>query len=252
MTAAVLALWGREVRTFLRDRARIAGALAQPLAFWALLGFGFGPSFRAPEGSSAGVGYGTFLFPGMIALVVVFTAIFSTIYVVEQRRTGFLQGVLVAPVPRLAIALGSALGGATLALAQAVLFGAAIPLLGLAPGAGGVALALAHVLLLGLAFTALGFVLAWRVETTRAYHGLMTALLMPLWALSGAVFPVDGLPAALGWLVRANPVTYAVEGLRGALLGASTVAPGVALAVAAAFCAAMLALAARTARRSPG
>ena len=250
MTAAVLALWGRELRTFLRDRVRVAGALAQPVLFWLLLGFGFGPSFRAPGGAAAGVGYGTYLLPGMLALVVVFTAIFTTLYVVEERQQGFLQAVLVAPVPRAAIALGVALGGASLALLQALPFGLALPVLGVRVGMGGVGLALVHLALLGLAFTALGFVLAWRVGTTRAYHGLMNALLLPLWLLSGAVFPVEGLTPALGWLVRLNPVTYAVEGLRGALLGASWAPAGLALAVSAAFCAAMLALAAAAARRS--
>ena len=250
MTAAVLALWARELRTFLRDRARVAGAVAQPVGFWALLAFGFGPSFRAPAGAAAGLGYGTYLLPGTLALVAVFTAIFATIYVVEERKAGFLQAVLVAPVPRAAIALGVALGGATLALLQALPFGLALPFLGVPLRVGGAALALVHLALLGLAFTALGFALAWRVQTTRAYHGLMNALLLPLWALSGAVFPVEGLTPALAWAVRLNPVTYAVEGLRGALLGASWAPAGLALGVNAVFCAAMLGLATATARRA--
>lgn len=248
--SVVLALWRRELTTFLRDRARVAGALAQPLLFWALLAFGFGPSFRGPDGAAGAAGFGAFLAPGMLALVVVFTAIFTTLYVVEERTEGFLQAALVAPVPRGAVALGVALGGATLALVQAVPFGLALPLLGVRPGGTGVALAAVHLVLLGLSFTALGFVLAWRVSTTRAYHGLMNGLLMPLWLLSGAVFPAEGLHPVLGMLVRANPVFYSVEGLRHALLGSGTAAPALCLGVATAFCAAMLALAARTAERN--
>ncbi|MCA0269660.1 MAG: ABC transporter permease [Bacteroidetes bacterium] len=248
--SALTALWHREVTTFLRDRARVAGALVQPLLFWALLAFGFGPSFQGPQGEVGAVGFGAFLAPGMLALVVVFTAIFTTLYVVEERTEGFLQTVLVAPVPRLAVALGVALGGATLAVGQAVPFALALPLLGVSLTWSGAAMVLVHLVLLGLAFTALGFVLAWRVSTTRAYHGLMNGLLMPLWLVSGAVFPVEGLAAPLAWAVRLNPVAYSVDGLRHALLGTGWASPSVDLTVAAVFCAAMLLLAAKTAERN--
>lgn len=248
--SAVLALWGREMKTFLRDRARVVGAFVQPLLFWALLAVGFGPSFRGPSGAAGVAGFGAFLAPGMLALVVVFTAIFTTLYVVEERTEGFLQAALVAPVPRVALAFGVALGGATLAVVQAIPFGLALPFMGVVLTPGGVALALVHLALLGLSFTALGFVLAWRVSTTRAYHGLMNGLLMPLWLISGSVFPVEGLTPALAWMVRLNPVAYSVEGLRGALLAPSWASPALCLSVAGAFCAAMLLVAARTAERN--
>ncbi len=251
--SAVTALWHREIRTFARDRSRVVGALAQPLAFWVLLGFGFGGTFRMPEGT-AQVPYLAYLFPGIVALVALFTAIFSTIYVVEERKNGFLQAALVAPTPRTSIVLGVALGGTTLAVAQALLFWLALPFVGQPYTLAGLGLTLAGALGLGLGFTALGFVMAWRVETTRGFHALMNVVLMPLWFLSGAAFPLAGAPSVLAWLIRLNPVYYGVEVLR-----AGFYAPGTSpldgppltfsLLVSALFAALMLAWAVVTARR---
>ena len=131
MTAAVLALWGREIRVFLRDRARVVGVLAQPVLFWVVFGFGFADSVVVP-GSDAG--YLQYLLPGMVALTVLFTAIYSTLSVVEDRQSGVLQAVLVAPQPRAALVLGVVLGGTTLAVGQAALIGALGPTVGLWPG----------------------------------------------------------------------------------------------------------------------
>jgi ABC-2 type transport system permease protein len=252
---SVIALARREVKKFVRDRSRLFGALAQPVLFWLLLGLGFQGAFRMPGSAAAETPYLEFLFPGIVVLMVLFTAIFSTISVVDERREGFLQAALVAPVPRLGLALGNAAGGTLLAAAQAVLFLAAAPLVGLPVTFGGGAVALFVCVLAGLGFTALGFAIAWRMESTRGYHAVMNVLLLPLWLLSGAPFPAEGAAPVLRWVVYANPVSYIVSALRQALYGFGPAAPealaspAVCLAVTTVFAAAMLLLAARQARR---
>src|SRR5690349_21886412 len=135
MMRAVVTLWRREVTRFVRQRSRVVGALLQPVVFWLLLGGGLSASFR-PPGTAPGTTYLAYLYPGILALVLLFTAIFATIATVEDRHTGFLQGVLVAPVGRSAIVLGQALGGTTLAVGQGLLFLVLAPLAGVTLGAG--------------------------------------------------------------------------------------------------------------------
>ncbi|MFN3596697.1 MAG: ABC transporter permease [Rubricoccaceae bacterium] len=253
MIDAVRALWWREIAKFLRDRSRIAGALGQPLAFWVLLGFGFSGTFALP-GGGPDVPYLTYLFPGIVALILLFTAIFSTIAVVEERQSGFLQAALVAPQPRLALVLGVVLGGTTLAVGQAMLFLLLAPLAGLSPGLAGAAVVLLASTLTALAFTSLGFLLAWRLRTTRGFHAVMNLFLLPLWFLSGAFFPAEGAPPALQVLMQVNPAFYGVAALRHGLHGlgeapGTSVPLGVALGVSAAFAALLLWLAARVVRR---
>lgn len=209
------ALWTREVRKFLREKSRIVGALVQPLAFWLLLGLGFGGTFVMPGAQD--VGYLAYLFPGILTLVALFTAIFSTIYVVDERQQGFLQAALVSPAPRWAVTLGSLLGGTSLSVVQGALFLVAAPFAGFGLSAQGVGLALATLALLALAFSSLGYVIAWKVSTTRGFHALMNVVLLPLWFVSGAAFPPSGAPDALAWAIRLNPVHYGVETLRSAL-----------------------------------
>lgn len=206
----------RELLTFVRDRSRLVGVLVQPLGFWLLMGLGFQRSFQLP-GPEAGVSYLEYLFPGIVVMTILFTAVFSTIAVVEDRQKGFLQAALVAPVPRSALVLGSALGGTLLALGEALLFLLAAPLVGLSLTTGGLALALLHGLLLGLAFTALGFSLAWKMESTRGFHSVMIVFLLPLWFLSGAPFPAAGAAPVLQWAIALNPVSYGLSGMRQAL-----------------------------------
>ncbi|GAB5518479.1 MAG: ABC transporter permease [Rhodothermales bacterium] len=249
--ATLFAFWRREVLKFVRDRSRVVGAFAQPLLFWLLLGFGFRASFAMP--GVADQSYLMFLFPGILMLVVLFTAIFSTISVVEERKNGFLQAALVAPISRVLFVLGNTLGGTTLALAQALLFLLALPLIGVVPSLSGMLLAMGILALSGIGFTALGVLIAWRMETTRGFHAVMNLVLLPLWFLSGAAFPVEGAAPALQWAMRLNPVSYAVSALREALYGTGTAealaSPLVALVVTIGFAVAMLALAARAVRR---
>ena len=249
-------IWQREIVRFVRQRSRIIGAFGQPVLFWLLLGSGFGRNFRYAGGG--GEGYLEYFYPGIIAMVVLFTAIFSTFAVVDDRKARFLQGVLAAPVPRSAIVLGQVTGGATLALLQGVLLLIATPLAGVPLT---LEAALASVLVMGLigfALTALGLLLAWRIESTQGFHSIMNLLLIPLWLLSGAVFPVAGAHPLIGLIMQVNPLTYGVAALRRTLYLSAPEAvanlPGlwISLLVMIAFGVVCFSLAVRTAERSEG
>ncbi|MEZ4701329.1 MAG: ABC transporter permease [Rhodothermales bacterium] len=248
------ALWRREIVKFVRDRSRVFGALAQPILFWVLLGMGFQRSFSLPGGGADGVGYFEFLFPGIIALMILFTAIFSTISIVEERKAGFLQAALVAPVSRTVFVLGSTLGGTTLALIQAALLLCLLPFLAIFPSIPGLLLILALCILAGIAFTALGIAIAWRMETTRGFHAVMNLFLLPMWLISGAFFPYEGASTVLQWCIRLNPVSYMISGMRSGMYWPRT-APSMlvgipwSLIIGVGFAAAMVGFAAWTVRK---
>ncbi len=232
------ALWHRDVVRFLRQKNRIIGALATPLVFWVLLGAGFTPSFQPP--GSDGMSYLAYFFPGTLVLIMLFTAIFSTISVIEDRREGFLQGVLVAPVSPGAIVLGKFLGGTTLAVGQAVLFCILAPFAGISfPLHLLPALALAFVLV-GFSMTGLGFLVAWPMDSTQGFHAIMNIVLMPLWMVSGALFPLPAGASVIGWIGLLNPVTYGVAAIRQSMGGPAVEGLpglGLSLVVTALFCA---------------
>lgn len=212
-----LALWHREIVRFLRQRNRIIGALATPLVFWLLIGSGVGPGFRLP-GMPEDMTYLAYFFPGTVVLILLFTAIFSTISVIEDRREGFLQGVLVAPVAPEAIVLGKFLGGTTLAVGQALLLCAVAPLAGLPMDAGVLARLVPALLVAGFGLVGLGFVIAWPLDSTQGFHAIMNVFLMPLWLLSGALFPA--VPDSwMRFAVMVNPVAYATASVRRAFYG---------------------------------
>lgn len=219
---ATYSLWRRDVVRFLRQPSRILGALATPVVFWLVIGSGLGSSFAAQGG------FLQYYFPGSLALIVLFTAIFSTISVIEDRQEGFLQGVLASPAPRAAIVLGKALGSTTLAMINAVVFLAFCPMAGLSPGIGALVLALASVALLALALAGLGLSIAWPLRSTQGFHAVMNLVLVPLWLLSGALFPSSGAAPWVRGLMRLNPMGPAVDLLRALLTGR----PGVDLAAA--------------------
>ena len=146
-----------------------------------------------------------------------FTAIFATIAVIEDRKAGFLQGVLVAPVPRMSIVLGQALGGTTLAMLQGVLFLMLAPVAGIALTVTSVLSVAVVMFLVSFALTSLGLIIAWRMESIQGFHAIMNLILLPIWFLSGAFFPATGLPAWLTWLMRLNPLTYGMAALRSSL-----------------------------------
>lgn len=207
-------LWHREIVRFLRDRSRVTGSLLQPVVFWLLFSGALHGSFKP-----GGLDYGSYFFVGTLAMIALFTAIFSTITVIEDRKEGFLQGVLVAPVPRGAIALGKILGGATLGSGLGVIFLLLAPLAGVPLTVGSALAGLAMLLLLALSVTGLGFALAWVLDSTAGYHGIMMLLLMPMLLLSGAFFPMGEAHPALAWVRWIDPMTYPVGALRHALQG---------------------------------
>lgn len=212
----VYTLWLRDAVRFLRQRSRVVGALGTPVVFWLLIGSGMHRSFQLP-GTGGAVSYLEFFFPGTLVLIVLFTAIFSTISVIEDRQAGFMQGVLVAPVPRTAIALGKIFGGTTLAVLQAALFLVAAPFVGIDLSGVGLLLTLVMLALIGFGLTGLGFLLAWSLDSTQGFHAVMNLLLIPMWLLSGAVFPVEGAASWIRALMLANPLTYGVSALRAIL-----------------------------------
>jgi len=220
-----LAVWTltlRELVRFFRQRTRVVGALGQPIMFWILFGAGLHGSFQAPSWAPENMTYQEYFFPGVAVLILMFTAIFSTISIIEDRREGFLQGVLVAPIPRLSLVLGKLCGGTALAVLQAALFllvGPVLSIVGLAPtiplgfSASSAITTLAFLTLLAFTLTALGYAIAWPLDSVQGFHAIMSVFLMPLWLLSGAFFP-GGESAWLSWVIRLNPLTYGVAGLR--------------------------------------
>ncbi len=248
LTVATLGF--REVQGFYRQPARVIAGLATPLIFWLALGSGFGSSIQTASGG----GYMEFFFPGAVALVVLFASIFSNISIIEDRREGFLLSVLVAPVSRSAMALGKILGATSVGAVQGLFFLPLIPLLGLPMEAAGLPEAAALVLAMAFGLTALGFFFAWRLNSTQGFHSVMNMVLMPMWLLSGALFPIEGASTWMSWLMRLNPLFHGVTGLRRALSPSEAGGPTQLLCWTAlgAFCAGAFALAVwEASRRSP-
>ncbi|NCN27968.1 ABC transporter permease [bacterium] len=211
--AALQVLTYRDLLRFVRQRSRLIGALITPLLFWLLIGGGLGSAFRDPTGQVGG-GYLHYFFPGMLALSVLFTAIFSTITVIEDRNEGFLQGVLVSPVSRITFLWSKVLAGAILGAMQAVLLLLAAPFIGITLSFLSVVQIVLVLLITAMGLTALGFFLAWKINSVSGYHSMMNLLLMPLWLLSGAVFPIEGRGSVFSVLAAINPLSYAMKSLR--------------------------------------
>ncbi|TWU09546.1 Daunorubicin/doxorubicin resistance ABC transporter permease protein DrrB [Symmachiella macrocystis] len=238
----ILTLTQRELVRFFRQRTRVIGALVQPLLFWILFGAGLKGSFQAPRWATWEMSYQEYFFPGVAVMIVMFTAIFSTISIIEDRREGFLQGVLVAPISRLSLVIGKLCGGTVLAVLQAALFLLLAPTMGIALSPTLAICTLAWLTLLSFTLTALGFIIAWPMESTQGFHAIMSVFLMPMWLLSGAFFPA-GESGWLSWIIAANPLTYGVAGLRRLLYfnreipaGNGLPGLGISLAVTCLFC----------------
>jgi len=235
MLLPVWSLTKRELVRFVRQRSRAIGAFLQPVIFWVLFGTGLSGSFRMPgsegglsyaEGglsyAEGGLSYAEFFLPGIAAMIVMFTAIFSAISVIQDRNEGFLQGVLVSPVSRTSIVLGKLCGGTLLAVMQGLLFlglAAALQFTGLVPemawnlSVTGVLGTIAFLMLMGFGLCGLGYIFAWRLDSIQGFHAIMSVLLFPMWLLSGAFFPAAG-SGWLKWIIAVNPLTYGVAGLR--------------------------------------
>ena len=206
-------LWQREIVRFLRQRSRVVGALGTPLIFWLLMGSGFGSSFRPATGTLE-TGYLEYFFPGTVLMIILFTSIFSNISVIEERREGFLLSVLVAPASRLSLVLGKVLGVTTLAVLQGGLLLLLSPMLGIRIGWTQWPLLLAVVALIAVELAALGFAFAWKLDSIQGFHALMNLLLVPMWLLSGALFPMSGASSWVRVIMLINPMTYAMAALR--------------------------------------
>jgi len=206
-------LWWREVIRFYRQKSRVVGVIASPLVFWLVIGSGFGTSFRA--GDAAGQQhYLDYFYPGALIMIVLFTSIFTMMSVIEDRKEGFLLSVLVAPVPRSAVVLGKVLGGTTLSAIQGLIFLVFAPLVGVHIGLVQFLLVILVVFLVSFALTALGFAIAWPMDSNQAFHAIINLFLIPLWLLSGSLFPLSGASGWLKVLMQINPLTYGVEALR--------------------------------------
>ena len=212
-------LWLREIVRFYRQKARVVGVIASPVLFWIVIGSGFGKSFTSGAGASQH--YLDYFYPGALIMIVLFTSIFTMMSVIEDRKEGFLLSVLVAPVSRSAIVLGKVLGGTTLAAIQGLIFLVLAPFAGIHLSVSVFLSCVLIVLLVAFALTALGFSIAWPMDSTQAFHGIINLFLIPLWLLSGALFPLSSASPWLRLLMQINPLTYGVEALRSVLYPAS-------------------------------
>lgn len=226
---STFALLSREWIRFSREPARVLGFTAAPLLFWAVVSLGFNDFSR--------------FFSGSLALSLMFAAIFNNMTLIDDRKEGFLASVLVSPAPRAAIVLGKTFGSASLATAQSLLFLPFLPLAGLHPNIFQFLGALCVLFLIALVFTLLGFVCAWRMPSTQAFHGVINVVLMPLWMLSGALFPLASAHPWMQMAMRANPMTYALSLLDYCLAGAGSTSPLLSAAVLLAWLTVLLALA---------
>jgi ABC-2 type transport system permease protein len=218
MMGAIYILWLREVKRYLRSRAQIIASLGQPLLYLLVLGFGLGPTFQKAGGGS----YLQFIAPGIIGMAVLFTSIFSGIALLWDRQFGFLKETLVAPVPRLQIMAGRTLGGATVAMIQGSLVVIISVVAGLRPVSwAGIPLAIGFMAAIAIVFAALGTALGASLQDMQGFQLVMNFLVLPIFFLSGALFPLDNQHTVLKIITRFDPLSYGVDGLRAALLGAS-------------------------------
>lgn len=210
--ATISVLWGRDLTRFVRKPSRLVGAFIQPVIFWLMIGGGLTSTFKLSGAQD--LNYEQYFFPGILIMLVLFASIFGTITVIEDRHEGFLQSVLIAPGSRSALVFGKALGVSSIGLIQASGF------LALAPFAGFSYTEidwLSLYLFMGMGAVALstfGFALAWWLDSSQAYHAIMSIILIPGWILSGAMFPINPEHTALAWIMRLNPMSYIVDGVR--------------------------------------
>ena len=204
-------LWQRELVRFWRQKSRVLGVVASPLVFWLLMGYGSNDLAR--------------YYAGALVLTVMFSAIFSTISIIEDRREGFLLSMLVSPAPRTSMVLGKILGSATLAWIQGLIFLAFAPLAGVRVGIEQVLLAAVAIFLVSFTLTGLGFVIAWRMDSTAGFHAIMNLLLVPMWMVSGSLFPMATAQGVIRAIMWVNPLTYSIS-LLNSLLGLPNATPG--------------------------
>jgi len=212
---AIYVLWIRQLKRYLRSRVRIIGSLAQPVLFLVALGFGFGPIFQKAGGGN----YLDFIAPGIIAMAILFTSVFTGIEIIWDRQFGFLKETLVAPISRLDIMIGRTLGGATVAVMQGIAVFILSIIFGFRPAnIFSIPLAIVFMALIAIIFTAFGTAIASQLEDMQGFQFISNFIIMPLFFLSGALFPLQGLPNTVVMIAKFNPLAYGVDGLRGALI----------------------------------
>jgi ABC-2 type transport system permease protein len=220
----VYTIWLREAKTFVREKFRVVAMIAQPLLYLAVLGNGI--SSGVTLNGSGGINYLTFMYPGVIGMSILFTSIFSAVSIIWDREFGFLKEVLVAPVPRWAVALGKAFGGATIAIVQATILILIAPIIGIHLSPGIIVEMWIMAFLIGVALTSLGIAIAARMSSMQGFQMIINFLIMPLYFLSGAMFPLSSAPAWIKALMTVNPLTYFVDGLRNILFSETKMGNG--------------------------
>lgn len=231
--SAVYTIWLRNLIRYYRSKSRIIGSLAQPIFFFLALGFGLGSAFSSQ--GVTGFNYLKFIGPGVIAMSVLFTSIFSGIQIIWDKQFGFLKETLVAPVSRISIMIGQTLGGATTALIQGFIMLIIIILFSGVFYGPGILIAILFMVLIGISFTAMGVAIASRMEDMQGFQLIMNFVVMPVFFLSGALFPITNLPSILKDIVYINPLTYGVDGIRYGLLGTSSINPIISFCVIGGF-----------------
>ncbi len=239
---AIYIMWLRELKRYVRSRAQILVSLGQPALYLVALGYGFGPVF-----AKAGMGkYLEFIAPGVVGMTVLFTSVFSGMAMLWDRQFGFLRETLVAPVPRIQIMLGRTLGGATVAVIQGVLILAVCLIAGFRPHLWvAVPGSFIFVAMIAIVFAALGASIGSVIQDMQGFQFLMNFLVMPIFFLSGALYPLKNLPVWLTWITHGDPLSYGVDGLRGVLVGSWQFSFALDLAILAGLAAVLLAVSAR-------
>ncbi len=222
----IYTIWLREAKLAVRERARIVATVAQPLIYLAILGKGITAGMRLT--SAGNIDYIKFMYPGVIGMSILFTSIFAAISIIWDREFGFLKEVLVAPVPRWAVAVGKSFGGATVALIQVAILIGIGPLVGIALSPGIVLEMLVLGFLMSVAVTSLGVIVASRMESMQSFQMVMNFLVMPLFFLSGAMFPMASAPVWMRALMTADPLTYGVDAIRNVMFSGTMISDGAA------------------------
>ena len=221
LLGAIYIVWWRDLLRYWRDRARVAASLAQPLLYLIIFGTGLASSLGGGFAAGTGIGYTQFIFPGVISMSVLFTSIFGAMSIVWDREFGFMRELLVAPIDRSAIAIGKTLGGATQAMIQGLILLVLAPFVGVTLDVRTVVEVVVLVFVLSFGLSAMGVALASAMRSMQGFQVVMNFLMMPMFFLSGALFPLVGLPGWMTVLTRLNPASYGIDPIRRVLLGAS-------------------------------
>jgi ABC-2 type transport system permease protein len=220
----IYTIWLREVKTFAREKFRVIAMIAQPLLYLLVLGNGINSGVTL--NANGGINYLTFMYPGIIGMSILFTSIFSAVSIIWDREFGFLKEVLVAPVPRWAVSIGKTFGGASIAIVQATIMILMAPIIGISLSPAMIVEMWVLAFLIGVALTSLGIAIAARMASMQGFQMIMNFLVMPLYFLSGAMFPLSSAPSWMKALMVVDPLTYCVDGLRNIIFSNTTVTTG--------------------------